>query len=351
MTITITLTMTGMEAVRIFNERETDKYPGAKPQRIHHKKRTSLPIHYNFPYRYVFPANHPHSSHAQFLRPPAAATPQYNSGGGIGSGSPGNSMYAQAPPFIPSHNQHQHQHQHQLQHLSQMQPPQPPPSRPNFEHTPQPGATANGQYQQQHTATSNNAHLGPFHGSSAAPTILLLHAANPAIGSVQTYFLIPTSTTNGGQSHGVGPAISPDLLNALAFPPRGIGGGGSGTQPAAAQTPIPGPPATAPIMMRPPSTNSANGHFLNQLSAAQLMSRPVNGGVYQLPLKPTNQKYYKRKQSSIKAKMRHADSDQTPHASGDPHSSLTESTTSPIRNGHAPHVPDQDDTSLDAFEE
>lgn len=358
MTVTITITMTGLEAVRTLNEREPRKQPGL--QRIDHKKRTSLPIQYDFPYRYVFPANHPYSSYAQFLGLPAAATPQYNSGGG----SPGYDMYAQVPPgspFIPSLYQHQHLHQHQhqlqLQQTLQPQPPQPPPplplppqnAQPEFKYVMRPGAAANGHHHQQHAAASNNVHLGPFQSGSAAPTVLLLHASNPAAGSVQTFLLIPASTTDGGQSYGVGSAISPNLLSALA----GAAGGPSGTLPASAQMSMPGVPNTAPIMMRPPPADPsklANGHFLNQLTAAQLMSRPVNGGVYQLPLMPPNSsKYYKRKQSSIEAKMSQADSSHAPHMSS--RSTSTESTTSPIRNGHAPRILDQENTSSDTFEE
>lgn len=370
--------MTGLEAVRILNERETRKHPNAGLQRIDQKKRTSLPIQYDFPYRYVFPANHPYSSYAPFLGLPAAATPQYNNGGG--SGSPSYDLYAPVPPASPFaaslyQHQHMHQHQHQLQlqqPLSQPQPPQPPPppplppqnAQPEFKYTLKPGSSSHGHHQQ-HTASSNNVHMGPFQSGSAAPTVLLLHATNPAAGSVQTFLLIPASTNDGGQSFGVGPSVSPNFINAVAggiLPLRGLSGaGGTGTLPGVAQMSMPGPSAAAHsaapmpspmMMMRPADHNKiAHSHFLNQLSAAQLMSRPINGGVYQLPMMPTNGKYYKRKKSSMEAKMSQADGVHALQSSGDRQSTSTESATSEIRNGHAPRIPDQDDTSSDTFED
>lgn len=373
MTVTITITMTGLEAVRIPDERGTRKHLNADLQRIDHKKRTSLPIQYDFPYRYVFPANHPYSSYAPFLGLPPAATPQYNNAGG---GSPGYELYAPGPPaapqFVPSlyQHQHMHQHQHQLQlqqplGLPQPQPPQPPLPLPpqnaqaEFKYTMKP-SSSNGHHHTQHTASSNNVHMGPFQ-SGSAPTVLLLHATNPAGGSVQTFLLIPASTTDGGQSFGVGPSVSPNLLNAIAgaFPLRGASGVGGATLSGVSQAPMVGSlptahsaaPMASPMMLRPGDhTKIANSHFLNQLSAAQLMSRPVNGGVYQLPLMPTNAKYYKRKKSSIEAKMSQADS-HAMESSGDHQSTSTDRSASEIRNGHAPRIPDQEETSSDTFED
>lgn len=351
--------MAGLEAVRVLDERGHRKNPSNELQRIDHKKRTSLPIQYEFPYRYVFPANHPYSSYPQFLGLPPAATPTYSGGG---QANYDQYIPLQPPPFPNSLYQHQHlhQHQHQLQ-LQQPLPQQPPPLPPlppqtaqaEFKYTLKPGSSTG--HHSPLTASTNNGHMGPFQGAStpfqggSAPTVLLLHATNPAAGSVQTFLLIPATTTDGGQSFGIGPSISPNFLNAIA----GGALSGLGTAPGASQTSNTGAaganPMGSPMVLRQPGhTKLANSHLLNQLNAAQLMARPVSGGVYQLPLMPTNGgKYYKRKKSSMEAKMSDAD--------GHPASRMSTTTeASEIRNGHASRIAeiaDQEETSSDTFED
>jgi hypothetical protein len=238
-------------------------------------------MQHEFPYRFVFPANHPYSTYTQFLsRPPVAQN--YD---------------------IYPHQSHTHQNSY------------PPPQEYKYvlkQHQ-QPQQTAY-QASAQSPFSSNSLPVSPpvpLHSQpSPAPLILLVHtgpSGNGANGPFQTFVLIPADSSSNQHHH--------QHVNNLA---AAFAGGGvpnlqmtqlPPSQPYGNVAALPPSPNVMPITQVPPivlfrpshhtkngggggSNNNNNNNHLHGL-----LQRPIS--VYPMP----NHKYYPHKKKSVESRM------------------------------------------------
>lgn len=246
-------------AMRISNEHRTRNNG-------HTTKRDDFKGHFNslsqpdFPYRFVFPANHPFSSFTQFLSPPPAISPYGNDNTGYEFYPSGTSQQ-----YLSSQPEYKYAVKSPPQSLTFQSNAQPPASNP-LQVTPipfQPGST---------------------------PMILLLHAGNPgSTGTIQTFMLIPADSNQ--QFGNLGATVSQQYGNLPMHPLNNFGLSHPNI------VPIPTASLPPPMILRPSGyTKSSKSNYHNQLHT-QLLQRPIN--LYQMP----NAKYYPQKKNSIESKM------------------------------------------------
>lgn len=281
--MTIALSASEFGAIRVQDEHRNRKSSNTKREQAK-PRNSNVHMQNDFPYRYVFPANHPYSSFTQFLSPPPAATPYNNQ----------NSNYDPYPPSS-SHQQYS-------------------PGQPEYKYLMKPQST----YQVQPTYQTNTQPFSPslpmtplpFH-SPSAPMILLVHAGHAGTGTgtggpFQTFVLIPA---DGSQS------MSSLPMNSLGLASHQSYAGGSiptlqlpsapsynnvGVPPAPNVLPITPASIQQPILFRPTSfAKPANSHFHS------LLQRPIN--VYPMP----NGKYYPQKKNSLEPRMSPSEKDTT----------------------------------------
>lgn len=259
--MTLTFTASEFGAIHIQEEHRNRKSPFTKPDEA--KSRTSnFHVPNDFPYRYVFPANHPYSSFMQYLSPPPAATPYHNQ----------NSQY---DPFstLNSHQQYSSGHA-------------------EYKYVAKPETS----YQVNNppfTPSSSVTQL-PFH-SPSAPIILLVHPSHSTTGTggaFQTFMLIPADSSKPVSSLGfASQPYTGGNIPSLQLP--SVPSYNVGLAPAP-QHVLPITPASVqqPLTFRqPPFTKPVNSHFHG------LLQRPIN--VYSM----SNGKYYPQKKSSFEPRM------------------------------------------------
>lgn len=232
---------------------------------------SNMQMQSDFPYRYVFPANHPFSNFAQYLTAHPTAS----------SSNSHNTYDVYATPSTPQ------------QYRSNQIPPEynkyifkPPYPQPYSSPNPAPVSPL------------------PYH-ATPSPVILLVHAGQPSTGPYQTYVLIPTD--NGHQPlHNLPPSpvhhhqqqqgynnLVPTIQYATnppySLPIR------ANVLPITTAT-LPSPVMTHPSQFLKPSGNPYQ---------TQMVQRPVN--IYQMPAA----KYYPQKKNSIEAKSGSVDNDKS----------------------------------------
>ncbi len=261
-------------------------------KRDDHKVRNTIPVHPDFPYRFVFPANHPFSTFTQFLSPPPAAT-AYNSQ---------NSYEMYSPPAPPPNSQSY------------------PSSQPEYKFALKPQSSYQPNAQPNSPFPPNPLQVTPIPvqpGSS--PTILLLHTGgnSPGAGPIQTFLLVPAQASEGNQQFSnVG--VPQTFANLPTVPLTNLG------LPPASVLPMTPASVPTPLILRPSGYTKSNAnHFQHQLNT-QLLQRPIS--VYPIP----GAKYYPQKKNSIEPKMSSSnDNIETSHKP----SSSTERTSEKINHG------------------
>ncbi|XP_065212746.1 uncharacterized protein LOC135840241 isoform X2 [Planococcus citri] len=283
--MTLTSLTPDLCAMRISNN-DRDPRP-RKPttnSKLHHELKpriSNMPMQTDFPYRYVFPANHPFSNFAQYLsaqHPTASSSNSHNT------------YEVYATPSTP-----QQYRSNQI-----------PPEYNKFIYKPP--------YTQPYTSP-NPAHVSPlpFH-ATPSPVILLVHAGQPSTGPYQTYVLIPTDNGNQPLHHNLPHPPPPpqpqppsihhhqqqgynNLVPTIQYatsPPYSLPLRAN-IVPVAAAT-LPSPVITHTSQFLKPSGNPYQ---------TQMVQRPVN--IYQIPAG----KYYPQKKNSIESKSSSVDNDKS----------------------------------------
>lgn len=269
--MTIALTSTEFGAMRISNEHRSRKHSNPNVNEL--KPRISnLPIQNDFPYRYVFPANHPFSAFAQYLsaHPTIASSKSHNY-----------EIYATA-------STPQQYHSNPLPEYKYLFKPPPP------HHYQQPA---------QQYSSPNPIPLSsmPYH-PTPSPVILLLHAGQSGAGSIQTFVLIPADPNQPSNLQ-----LGPGQAYTNPIPSLPFAANAAYSLPVR-QNMLPIAPATLPspvLTHTPQFLKPSPSHYQNQMAPQQMVQRPVN--LYQL--QPS--KYYPQKKNSIESKSSSVDNEKS----------------------------------------